>query len=80
MRQLPLNPKQRFAALFAIKPQWEASELEPYLRGLQVSGLYLLELEDKLPVDRISTIEGGKKQGGVLALLRSCPQMYCLLH
>jgi hypothetical protein len=36
IRQLPINPKQRFERLFAFKPQWEASELEPYLQGMQV--------------------------------------------
>lgn len=36
IRQLPINPKQRFERLFAVKPQWEAAELEPYLQGMQV--------------------------------------------
>eukprot|EP00967_Tisochrysis_lutea_P087399 scaffold123602_cov17-Tisochrysis_lutea.AAC.1 len=36
IRQLPINAKQRFERLFAFKPQWEATELEPYLHGLQL--------------------------------------------
>jgi len=39
VRQLPINPKQRFERLFAFKPQWEATELEPYLQGMQVGEL-----------------------------------------
>lgn len=38
IRQLPINAKQRFERLFAFKPQWEATELEPYLHGLQAPG------------------------------------------
>ncbi|KAF5837168.1 hypothetical protein DUNSADRAFT_4788 [Dunaliella salina] len=38
IRQLPINVKQRFEQLFAFKPQWEATELEPYLHGLQAPG------------------------------------------
>ncbi|GBF89216.1 sister chromatid cohesion DCC1 [Raphidocelis subcapitata] len=37
-RDLPLEPAPRFAALFARRPRWERSQLEPYLVALTISG------------------------------------------
>ena len=34
---LPAEPGARFAELFAVRPQWELHDLEPYLTDLQVS-------------------------------------------
>ena len=33
---LPRDPAQRFAALFAERPKWEAAELEPYIADIKV--------------------------------------------
>jgi hypothetical protein len=33
---LPLEPCARFEALFALRPRWEKSEMERFLRGMQV--------------------------------------------
>ena len=32
---LPKAPRERFAALFAVKPKWSAEELAPYLADIQ---------------------------------------------
>ena len=32
---LPKDPKARFAALFAVRPEWKLEDLTPYLEGLQ---------------------------------------------
>ena len=34
---VPAEPGARFAELFAVRPQWELHDLEPYLADLQVS-------------------------------------------
>lgn len=40
-RKLPRDPEQRFAALFKARPLWKATDLNPFLRSMQVITLRL---------------------------------------
>lgn len=42
--RLSKAPAQRFNELFAVRPRWQLSDLEPYLSGLQVQQSLLCQM------------------------------------
>ncbi|KAG0358470.1 Sister chromatid cohesion protein DCC1 [Podila minutissima] len=56
-QNLPNDPASRFAALFEIKPKWEAHEIRPFLRDLVLD-------EKKLDVLLLKHARSAKQPGG----------------